>query len=569
MPEYNAQQPYNFELATDEAAYGSLERDREDQKFMDEENEVEEEIMRQERYNFSSECFSLLAQTLENESISFIRENEIHFNKYIIYPFSSLLKEVGSSLSKEIKHTLETRKNLIRNNPFHKNIWGQGGKAWPFLWGSFHVKNGNKQISPQLFIWINKDRFEFGFYIGEFGENATTLYNENISKYHKKISKLYVDTPQDIKVFTRNNEIEYGPVTYNQNNHYTSICEYLSTPSTREIYISKSIPKENCIDLDCDDIIDIIVETFHILYPFVVLATHKDPLTKIATYYQPTPEKHKVITPYTIEQISKDCFTDSSIINEWLHTLLHKKQCILTGPPGTGKTFIGKKIAKHITTQDDGIMDTVQFHPSYCYEDFIQGIRPQTNSKGIVEYPVKDGRFVEFCKQAKQRSGLCVFFIDEINRANVAQVFGELLNLLEYRNESIRLPSGTLFTIPNNVLIIGTMNTADRSLDLVDHALRRRFSSIEIEPNYEAITRKHNGSKLSKEVITILEEINKDIDDRRYNIGISYFMHDELENTIESTWKHEIYPYISELFFDQQTTAKNYSWNNIKHRLLP
>ena len=133
----------------------------------------------------------------------------------------------------------------------------------------------------------------------------------------------------------------------------------------------------------------------------------------------------------------------------------------------------------------------VQFHPAYSYEDFIQGIRPQSLPDGRLSYPLLPGRFLDFCARAQQHAGRCVLVIDEINRANLAGVFGEVMALLEYRDHCIPLAGGGSFAIPANVHIIGTMNTADRSIALVDYALRRRFAFIELGPNYETLRRFH------------------------------------------------------------------------------
>jgi 5-methylcytosine-specific restriction protein B len=125
-----------------------------------------------------------------------------------------------------------------------------------------------------------------------------------------------------------------------------------------------------------------------------------------------------------------------------------KGQAILYGPPGTGKTFIAEQLAKHLIGGGNGFSELVQFHSAYSYEDFIQGIRPQSQD-GELKYSLAPGRFIEFCKKAESCEGLCVLIIDEINRANLAQVFGELMYLLEYRDKKIRLAgSSELFGIP-------------------------------------------------------------------------------------------------------------------------
>ncbi|MDZ7816550.1 MAG: AAA family ATPase [Planctomycetota bacterium] len=200
--------------------------------------------------------------------------------------------------------------------------------------------------------------------------------------------------------------------------------------------------------------------------------------------------------PYAIsELIEETCFAASDI-EAWLSALERKKQAILYGPPGTGKTYLAKKLAKHLTADSDGFSEIIQFHPEYSYQDFIEGIRPSLNGDTLL-YELNEGQFFRFCQEAQKRRDTCVLIIDEINRCNLSQVFGELMYLLEYRAEKVSLASGTDFSIPDNVRVIGTMNTADRSIALVDYALRRRFAFIHVPPNYEVLARQVHLYRLS------------------------------------------------------------------------
>ena len=264
-------------------------------------------------------------------------------------------------------------------------------------------------------------------------------------------------------------------------------------------------------------------------------------------------------------------------IRRWIKAINRKKQAILYGSPGTGKTYIADKLAKYlIGGMDDfrdGFLELVQFHPAYAYEDFIQGIRPQARPDGRLDYQIVPGRFLEFCHKAESREGLCVLIIDEINRANLAQVFGELMYLLEYRDKKIRLAgSSELFTIPENVRIIGTMNTADRSIALVDHALRRRFAFIELRPNYDVLRRYHEKKKTGFQVdglIKTLERLNNAIADKHYEIGISFFLTENLADELEDIWQMEIEPYLEEYFYDQLEKVDEFRWDKIKKQVCP
>lgn len=282
-------------------------------------------------------------------------------------------------------------------------------------------------------------------------------------------------------------------------------------------------------------------------------------------------EEMKLQPEYSLTQFADETGFEEPQIKRWRRVIERKKQAILCGSPGTGKTFIAEKIAQHLIGGGDGLSELVQFHPAYSYEDFIQGIRPQSQD-GQLTYPLVPGRFLEFCEQAESCKGRCVLIIDEINRANLAQVFGELMYLLEYRDKKIRLAgSSKSFGIPENVRIIGTMNTADRSIALVDHALRRRFAFIELRPNYDVLRRYHqrNTGVPVEGLIEILERLNKAIGDKHYEIGISFFLTKNLTEELEDIWEMEIEPYLEEYFFEQLEKVYEFRWDKIRQQVLP
>jgi 5-methylcytosine-specific restriction protein B len=215
---------------------------------------------------------------------------------------------------------------------------------------------------------------------------------------------------------------------------------------------------------------------------------------------------------------------------------------------------------------EDGFVELVQFHTAYAYEDFIQGIRPKPNEAGQLSYPLLPGRFLEFCEKAKHCQGNCVLIIDEINRANLARVLGELMYLLEYRDQEIPLAGGDTFKIPANVRLIGTMNTADRSIALVDHALRRRFAFLALYPNYELLRRYHQREQTGFPVdnlIKLLQRLNRKIDDPHYEVGITFFLRRDLAEQLADIWQMEIVPYLEEYFFDRRDEVELFRWSTV------
>jgi len=288
-----------------------------------------------------------------------------------------------------------------------------------------------------------------------------------------------------------------------------------------------------------------------------------------ALIYDEMPYENEV---YSLLQLAEDTGFDLETLERWVRAIKRKGQAVLYGPPGTGKTYVAEHLAKHLIGGGDGFADLVQFHPAYAYEDFIQGIRPQSDDDGGLRYPLVPGRFLEFCERADSRSGTCVLIIDEINRANLSQVFGELMYLLEYRDRSIPLAGGGYLRIPDNVLIIGTMNTADRSIALVDHALRRRFAFLRLQPNHDVLRSYHQNRDTGFAVeglIGVLRRLNTQINDSHFEVGISFFLREDLAEEIEDVWKMEIEPYLDEYFFDRPEKVDDFRWDEVKREIMP
>ncbi len=314
-----------------------------------------------------------------------------------------------------------------------------------------------------------------------------------------------------------------------------------------------------------------------------LMETGQDPGPRAGS---PETEMDSVDLEETLTETAEKLLVDVKLLDDIVELLEDKRQVILYGPPGTGKTYLARELAKALAPQES-CRELVQFHPSTSYEDFFEGYRPVGSSKGDgIAYKLTPGPLARIAKRArknpKQRH---VMIIDEINRGNLPRVLGELLFLLEYRDESMTTlyRPDKPFSLPENLMFIGTMNTADRSIALVDAALRRRFHFVPFYPDEGPVAdlldrwlqHKKEPEWIGELVKAVNAELKKELEGSHLLLGPSHFMkkygasREAQKEQLRRIWKYNIEPFIEDQFFGDPAKIKTFGFDAVMKRHAP
>ena len=277
-----------------------------------------------------------------------------------------------------------------------------------------------------------------------------------------------------------------------------------------------------------------------------------------------------------VAKLAKELLWQPGDLQKIIDGLKDKRQVILQGPPGTGKTYVAKRIAEWCK-EHGGDYRIVQFHPSYAYEDFIEGFRPRLTEGGQAGFTLTEGPLRRIAEQARAKpDATFILVIDEINRGNLSKVLGELYFLLEYRDEEVALQySNEPFSLPKNLWFIGTMNTTDRSIALVDAALRRRFYFFNFfpdQPPVEGLLSRWiaENDPEAEWVAKLVDKANEKLEDRHLGIGPSHFMKKGTpldEGRVRFIWEQAIITHIEEQYFGDEKRLKDFAFDRLKGEL--
>lgn len=464
---------------------------------------------------------------------------------------------------------------------------GENYKYWPILFQGKEIKEDGKKrflwkLRPELLEaleesdlpeivivgkneenqhwWLNANPKFWSFSEIGIGEEVEwTLYNDNGNK--RRIFQNFIDAKEgDLVIGYESSPIKQivalGRVSRENDGNFLYIekTENLSNPiEFNDVKENDELQEMEYIVNPNGSFFKLKIEEYNVLMDMI---REQNPLLK--------DEKKDI---YDKENFLREVYMSSDDYDILKSLVKRKKNIILQGAPGVGKTFAAKRLAYSIMgCEDDSRVLCVQFHQSYSYEDFIMGYKPYEEG-----FKLETGIFYNFCKKAENNPSEPFFFIiDEINRGNLSKIFGELLMLIENdkRGQKMTLAyNGMLFSVPENLYIIGMMNTADRSLAIIDYALRRRFSFYSINPAFESEGFKEYQKKLNnikfQSLITVVQELNENIINdaslgEGFVIGHSYFCGENVctDNWIKEIIEYDLIPILQEYWFDDNSKAK-------------
>lgn len=448
-----------------------------------------------------------------------------------------------------------------------KNDYGRSEPYNTVLWIAFCRKGaGGKRDDAQFFVRLDENGLTYGLRLGREAREAGRLLRRNVQEQAEPLFRALCASgaAADVRFAADGGT----PLMLR------GADDLRTWAAGKSLLAYKQLPPDHPL-LASDELVGEVLLTFDRLLPAYACAVLADPLPILGDRSRPAARG---------ESFGPADFVRATHLGEsWLararELLELKRQLILQGVPGTGKTHVARCLARLLTGGRDDAVRLVQFHPAYSYEEFVEGIKVKSvevNGRSDVIYPVEDGLLCAFAAEAERRpSQPFVLIIDEINRGNLPRVFGELLYLLEYREQTVTLPySRRAFRLPRNLYLLGTMNAADRSVALIDQALRRRFSFLEMPPDGSVLAswlREHppaDGPAFAAELLRLFEQLNdrlrRDLGPDRA-VGHSYFMVEGLdEPRLRVVWEHQVRPLLEEHFAGQPGRLSAYALETLR-----
>ncbi len=521
---------------------------------------------------FCTDSFAFLTELATTNSKEWMAENRERYQFVLREPLVELCEALAERyvrpvLNREYGWELECEAKPGRAvTSINKNDFGRSGPYQPVQWITFYRRSqANKRADAQLFVRVAADGVRYGFHLGRSARDAGKQFRRNIQEHADAIFRALRagGVFAECRFWTDDDLATEVPVK--------SAADLRAWAVHKTIAVGKHRAPESSL-LRRDELTGDILLTFDRLLPAFACAAEADPrplLTRRAGDAEGKP-------PYDPASFHRATYLSEVWLDRVLGLLRLKKQLVLQGVPGTGKTHVARCLAQLLTHDRPDCVRLVQFHPAYSYEEFVEGIRArgvEVNGRSEVTFPVEGGVLCQFAEQAAKRpSEPHVLVIDELNRGNLPRIFGELLYLLEYRDQAVTLPySKHSFRLPDNLFLLATMNQLDRSAVALDQALRRRFSFVDMPADAAILASwleahppsESNDETFGPRVVHLFEELNRrlarDLGPEK-QIGHSFFMVPQLDSEkLAAVWDHHVRPLLLDYLGGREERLRDYT----------
>jgi 5-methylcytosine-specific restriction protein B len=525
---------------------------------------------------FCSDTFAFLAELADNNRREWMERHRHRYRFAVREPLVELCRALAGRYVRPVLHGVhgwdlqsEARSGRALTSVC-KNAYGRTQPYNTALWIVFSPRSlGGSREQAQLFVRLGADGLRYGLRLGRKARAAVQRFRANVGRHADLLGQI-------LRARSALSECRFGPADTPGSLHALATPADLREWAAGRSFEAVRVLLPEAPLLSSEDLVGEVLLTFDRLFPLFACAVEEDAGDFLARLAGGLPAGG--------DCNDADFRRATHLGSDWLRRarglLELKRQLILQGVPGTGKTHVARCLARLLTGGREEAVRLVQFHPAYSYEEFVEGIKVRSvevQGRHDVTYPVEDGLLCTFAAEAARRpSEPFVLVIDEINRGNLPRIFGELLYLLEYREQVVDLPySRRSFRLPANLYLLGTMNAADRSVALIDQALRRRFSFLEMAPDpgvlsaWLAAHLPAAGAVFAERVLGLFERLNArllaDLGPQA-QVGHSYFMVPELdENRLRMVWQHHVRPLLEEHFLSQPARLAAYDFDQLLH----